>query len=212
MPNLFSAEWQNIPIFPVSPGCFLQPGRVGGAGMQNQSLGEKAQRCSCCGCTLAQQFLLPFSISTCSSYRNVCSDNPPVILCWVGAHKSGLIPWLSCISWKKQITLLFGCFNAGFMFNLPAEVMSDSCLYAIIWSLLQIFLLSHSSCYGDMHKQRKWLFYIIIFSDVNAHGICALHVVCAACTYALSQEHTTSGSATNRSFNRKWQWQNSVLR
>lgn len=34
MPNLFSAEWQNISIFPVSPGCFLQPGRVGEASVQ----------------------------------------------------------------------------------------------------------------------------------------------------------------------------------
>lgn len=48
--------------------------------MQNQSVREEVQRCWCCVCALAQQFLLLFSISTCSSYRNVCSDNPPVIL------------------------------------------------------------------------------------------------------------------------------------
>lgn len=86
---------ENIPIFPVSPGCFLQPGRVGGACVQNQPVGEEVQRCWCCVCVLARQFLLLFSVSTCSSYRNVCSDNSPVREGWelrVGTHKSGLIP------------------------------------------------------------------------------------------------------------------------
>lgn len=63
--------------------------------MQNQPVGEEVQRCWCCVCVLARQFLLLFSVSTCSSYRNVCSDNSPVREGWelrVGTHKSGLIP------------------------------------------------------------------------------------------------------------------------